>query len=377
MRSFYSILIIHFCMLFNQLNAQQPCNDEAILNKKGGWKKHIDANMWKGDQSQVQSRIDKMQKILQAAYPNPKSIEASWYRSMYSYPLIKNGSLPYELTAMLKIYYCLSENEMVLGDETSTWFYVYANYFGWFMEYDRNFTVKKNPVYLLTKKVGEISGYPIYEGIHNGTSNTGTYYSRAIIISRPGQSPYQPVTRRQYLRLFLKRYEIEKSSALSWVEKQPVRSEVEEEAYKQKELEKIEKSTPADKVERQKSRFLSYYVTDKQNHEILLKKTIKRFEDAMKPAQDLLNTMSEEQAEMPAIVGIAYAYGFKKFLTEEEDGRMLVRLNPDYFDSKLPKYVPQFLVVYWRWQKNKYSENFKKEVEANFKFEALKDMLDK
>jgi hypothetical protein len=55
----------------------------------------------------------------------------------------------------------------------------------------------------------------------------------------------------------------------------------------------------------------------------------------------------------------------------------VVSLNSDYFDSRFPKYVPQFLIVYWRWEKNKASINFKDQLEANFNFNALKEMIDK
>ncbi len=57
---------------------------------------------------------------------------------------------------------------------------------------------------------------------------------------------------------------------------------------------------------------------------------------------------------------------------------MLVRLNPDYFNKKLPVYVPQFLIVYWRWRnKETPSEYFKDQLQANLDFNALKQMIDK
>ena len=355
----------------------QSCNEKAIMNKTGGWKKITDANMKAGNQSQVTSRVDKMQKIVQAAYPDPKGIEATWYRTMDNKSLINNGPIPCQLNAMFKIYYCMSEKEMVLGDETDTWLYVYANHFNWFMEYDNNFTVKNNPVYLLTKKVGELQGYPVYEGIHNGTSNTGTKYSRAIIITRTGQSPYIPVTRKQYLMLYLKRYEQEKSKQIPLLENMPVRSDAEEEANKQRGLERIEKSTAKDKLEKARSLYLRTYVTDKQHKEENLRKLNKMYDDSMKPAQDYLNNMSAVEAGMPAIVSADYVSKFEKFSTEENGGRNLVRLNPEYFDSKLPKYAPQFLIVYWRWEKHEPSEYFKDQVEKNLNFDALKEMIDK
>lgn len=108
----------------------------------------------------------------------------------------------------------------------------------------------------------------------------------------------------------------------------------------------------------------------------------------MKPARDLLANSPEQELEQPAILDFNNLLFFKKFSTYEESrgqsvlhsgegGRLLVRLNPDYFDSKLPRYVPQFLIVYWRWYKDKPGENFKNQLEANFNFGALKEMIDK
>ena len=62
----------------------------------------------------------------------------------------------------------------------------------------------------------------------------------------------------------------------------------------------------------------------------------------------------------------------------EAGGRRLVRLNPDYFNNTLPLYVPQFLIVYWRWKKGDTpSEYFKEQLEKNLDFNALQKMIDK
>ena len=379
--SIYIIKILPVLILFflsKTVTAQQPCNAETIMATKGSWKKHNDANMKAGNQSQVISRIDKMQKVLQAAYADPHGIEASWYRSMINDPLIINGALPYQLNVMFQIYYCLNENKIELGDETSTWMYVYSNHFNWFMEYNHDFTVKKNPVYLLTKKIGEIQGYPVYEGIHNGTSNTGTRYSRAVILTRPGQSPYVPVTQKQYLKAFLLYNEKALAESMTGTEKSfKIKTDAEQEEEKQKTLEGIAKNYKPEAVERRKAEYLKNYKTDKQRKEEWMATTKKNYEDAMKPAQSLLANSSEQELQQAAIVDDINFLKFKGFSTEAKDGRLVVRLNPDYFDSKLPKYIPQFLVVYWRWEKNKFSENFKNELEANFNFNSLKEAIDK
>ena len=365
-------------LLTTTIIAQQPCSEDVLMNTKGTWKRASDANMKAGNQSQAISRIDKMQKILLAAYPEPKGIEAKWYRTMVNDPLIINGPIPYQFNALFLTYYCNTYNHnKELGDETETWFYVYANHFNWFMEYDQFFSVHKQPVYLLTKKVGEIHGYPLYEGIHNGTSNTGTKYSRTVIITRPGNSPYVPVTRKQYLQLFIKLKEKNRTEQIQFTEKKPERTAAEQEIVKQKGMENALRGASPNRIEERRASYLKRYRTDKEQKEEDLLNLNKRYDDYIKAAKDLLNNMNEVDAKMPAIVSNDYISKFERFFSEEEGGRMLVRLNPDYFNNKLPNYVPQFLIVYWRWEKNKPSQNFKEQIETHFNFNALQQMLDK
>jgi hypothetical protein len=40
------LLLVTSLIFLNCSNAQQPCNDEAIMNTKGSWKKHSDDNVF-------------------------------------------------------------------------------------------------------------------------------------------------------------------------------------------------------------------------------------------------------------------------------------------------------------------------------------------
>ena len=321
--------------------AQQGCNDELIMKARGGWKKGADGNMRPGPEAaQAIIRIDRFSQLLQAAYPEPKGIQARWYRELSDKPSGAGDPMPYQLIAMFLTYDCnpASPTLLSLAGETAAWFYVFANHLNWFAEEKTFFTIAKNPAYMLTRKVGEFKGYPLYEGIHNATRNTGTTYSRAIIITRPGQSPYVPVTKQQFLRVSLTHYEKEKVRSLA--------------------------------------AFEGPYPGSNAMKEQWMQRTSKSFDDRMKPAQELLGKLSEEEARQPAIVDYKNYLEFTSFTTEEKGGQMLVRRNPDYFDAKLPGYVPQFFVVYWRWYKGKPEENFKNELEAKLDFTALQQMID-
>lgn len=93
------LVVFSNCLFTSRLFAQEPCNDDTIMNVKGRWEKTKDANMKPAHQAQAIIRIDEMQKILHSAYPHLKGMVARWYRSMVRNPLIQNGPVPYQLTS--------------------------------------------------------------------------------------------------------------------------------------------------------------------------------------------------------------------------------------------------------------------------------------
>src|SRR6185436_4485375 len=87
-------------LLHDYSYGQFACNDDMIMHTKGSWKKVSDANPFpdnsfpKNQFAQAQTRIDKMQKQLQAAYPDPKGMEAQWYRGISGDAIVKDGPVP-------------------------------------------------------------------------------------------------------------------------------------------------------------------------------------------------------------------------------------------------------------------------------------------
>ncbi len=360
--------------------AQETCNDEMIMAVKGKWAKRPDATMKAGNQVQITNRIDKMQQLLQTAYPEPIGIEAAWYRSMGGYnSSVSSNAESYVLNASFKTYYCNTNlKKMLLGTETGNWFYVWVNKFSWFAEKDDNFLVENNPVYLLTKKLGESNGFPLYAGNNNGTSNTGTSFSKTILISRQGLLPYTPVSRKKYLLTLLKNKEDWQNKYVQGLLKNPVRSDVEEEAYKKQQLERVESQEQNEQTkEKAKANFLRGYKTAKQRQQEDINRSKEAYQRDIKTAQDYIVNRSAEELEKPAYIqNTSYGSSFLKFANEAE-GRMLVQVNNNYFNNKFPAHVPQFLVVYWSWNTEKPSLDFATHIENNFNFKALQAMLDK
>ncbi len=322
-----------------------------------------------------------MQKILEAAYPNPKGIEAGWYRGITGKAAVTNGPFPYSLDALFLNYFCNPYNSkgIEVNGETGTWFYIWANQVsGWFAEFIKYYRIQKQPVFLLQKRVGTLSGYPLYEGIDKGTSNTGTRYSRFILLFRKGNSPYVSVTQKQFLQSFLNYNEKRYIKNLAEEEKNiHHKTEEEEEVIKQKGLEGALQGAKPNYIEQRKAEYLKNYRTTKQKHEDWIIKLQKMYDDDMKPARMFLENNSEQQLEQPAILDYDNLLTFKYFSTPDNGGRELVRLNPDYFNTTLPRYIPQTLVVYWSWNKGKPEEYFREQLEKNLDFNALQQMIDK
>ena len=380
MRNLFQLIII--ILFVNTSFAQQPCNDEAIMNTKGSWKKVSDANPFpdpsfpKNQYPQATTRIDKMQKLLQAAYPEPKGMEASWSRDISGNPEVKAGPVPYELYAQFRVFFCNYEkNGYEVNPERGADFFVWANQFNWLAGsqqtnyINKHYIIQKQPVYLLNKKIGALNGYPLYEGISAD--------SRAIIITRTGQSPYLPVTQKQFLKAFLNYNGKRFVKDLAFETNRTVKTDAQEEEEKQNGLKGIEKGYKADAVERYKAYYLKNYQTEKQRKEAKIARMKKTYEDDMKPARDLLADSLKADLEQPAILDFDNVLTFKEFTTEEKGGQQLVRINPDYFNMTLPRYVPQFLIVYWSWDDAKPANIWRAQVEKNFNFNALKEMIDK
>ena len=322
-----------------------PCTGtEDLLAIRGNWTTHADvpgsggSGRSRNATHQVASRIDRLAQIFKAAYPEPRGIEAIWYRSLSATPLVAGGPWAYSLNSLYKAWYCNQHlHQQLLGGETGTWAYAFVNHLAWFADSPRDFEVGGRPVLVLTRRSGDFKGLPAYQGIHNQDSNTGRRFSRTILVTRPGRSPLVPVTRKQFLEGYL-----------AWAEAQSAKFRA-----------GMEKSTldPARKAE-----------------------TLRRFDDMQAkqeaPARAKLSAMPPGDAAEPAIVGPDGVFGFKDFSTDERGGRALVQVDPAYVDRKLAPQAPQFVVVYWSWEKNVPSEAFHDEFERGLDPSAVAALLD-
>lgn len=319
-----------------------PCTGkEDLLSIKGKWTVRTDvgrgASIPPGAAKEIDTRIDRIGKLFRAAYPEPRGMDAASYRDLDSPPLMEKAPFAYSYRSMYLAWSCNPRtHKFQLGGETATWAYAFVNHLTWFVEPVKSLLILGEPAFLLTKRVGTFRGLPEYEGIHNQSSNTGQTFSRAILVTRPGRSPLKAVTRKQFLEAYLASVDAQGKALIAEIQKSPI---------------------------------------DSGRRDTLIKQRKEQLSKLTETATGRLSRMSPAEAEQPATLTGANLVQFKDFTPEAQGGRSLVRLDHGALDATLPRFIPQFAVVYWRWQKNVPSESFHTEFERRFDADALAQLL--
>ena len=382
------------------------CDDKLYMTLDGKWKKTNDVSGSSGfsktEMQEAVKRLDAIHQLVLEAYPEPKGLDAVWHRDLISngfwgqqikYSRNPDGSVgaddlkgistgKYSYSSLFFNYYCFNDapkREVKVNGETGTWLIVEINPtlagVGNGSNLD-SMTINGLPVYQRIPAKERWKGYEFF-------NQPGGRNFRAVMICRKGGQPHIPVTRKQYLDYCIpwldKFYDEMIRVALA---EMFVRSKEEQDAIKNKWLNKIDqdyKNNPT-KKEAARKKYLDSYKTDEQlrdeKKDILLKQkveTLKLYEKEME------KTTREGLLDSPAIIYEWHPLtkDVPIFMNEAEGGGMLVTFNPAYWRKDLPKYVPQFIWMYWNCQPLAATQDLKKRIEEYFPIEKLQAMIDK
>src|ERR1700749_1365440 len=112
-----SLLSIFLLSLALSLAAQDNCSNADILAKTGSWKRDPDVSLRPKNQAQITRSLDSISKIFQAAIPEPKGMEAAWYRAMGD-ALFPGWPAPYTFNSLYFCWYCnVHVHKLLLADE--------------------------------------------------------------------------------------------------------------------------------------------------------------------------------------------------------------------------------------------------------------------
>ncbi|MBI5858833.1 MAG: hypothetical protein HZB42_14475 [Sphingobacteriales bacterium] len=374
---------IFFGVLFLQL--QQPCinaqdcTPEILAQKQGHWTKSTDFFFRlfpAGFKGKSMKTVDSLYKLVLNIYPDPKGCEARWYGSYGSSREIVMAE-PYQLITYYLMYYCKgNKKDFFLGSETDDWIYIWANHFG---TLSGSHTVNGKDYWTIKRPTEVKEGSLYYEYPQSSSSPEPLgLWVRAWMIIYPGKLPYIPVTRKEYL--LEARQEVTKTEAkvIADVKKYTIiRPAAEQEAAKQKELDYLKRSYPDNP--RRWQRYLEDYQTDEQRLQTAVDKMTAQYEATLKLMNDLLDKLSEEELQKPAVVS-EIATAFKGFEDDfkERNANMLIRWNPDYFDKKLSKATPQFFTLIIREDRSSMPMlDISRRFREKFRFDILSSMLGK
>jgi hypothetical protein len=200
---------------------------------------------------------------------------------------------------------------------------------------------------------------------------------RWLITSGIGQLPYVAVTRKEYLQAAKIELAAIRIAIIATVkEKMPVRPAAIQEAEKKAMIDQLTNMYTGLALEVRMRQYLRNYRTDEQYLKDNTDKEMAGVDSTMHLMDNLLAHLSATELGKPAIVSVP-AVDFNGF----EDGhtdKMLVRINPTYFNGGLSDEKPQLFLVEWRYDaSNAAAADIDQQLMQNFDGHQLKALLGK
>jgi hypothetical protein len=366
--------------------ADGPCSDAVAQRAKGRWihAKDLLYDLSVGFVNEASKRMDEMHRMLTEVYPSPTGVDAEWHRHkghvLFADDVTHAKGIPvggYYYSVGFFRYFCdpSNKNRMIGGSpgETGTFFSVSSNCnFPWESIADESWAINGRPVVRRAPLKQMWKGHPMFRG-----SNFFT-----VLIHRKEILPYLPVTRKQYLNHSIQHLTEIFEGIIDGFRQMPVRSSEAQEAEKKSTLERFAKTHSRDpkKLKAATDHYLSGYQTDQQRRDEQVSKQIQIKNGIVKRYVDELEkTTREGLLDSPAVVSQVHSPDMTTpiFISEAEEGTMLITENPAYMRKDLPKYVPQILVLGLRWNDWEPQKNISKVVEEKFPVERLQAMIDR
>ena len=317
--------------LYASLNAfGQDCSPASLSQKPGVWKEGM-----KGSVSGIPAAdLDKERKIVISLHNlikskyTPIGVEAD-FNGSYDSPDTETPVNNYDYKIYFMPYYC-EKNIIKTAHETSTTFSVSSNRFdGNIYEIADESNIPEGYYSLKKMPVAKDGYYYFEENASLGFGESGK--SRNWLITIDGKLPFAFVTKKEFL-------EKQKQMLLTAMPKE------------------IENSNESHKLN-----------------------TEKNYKNALAKLETLLKMPSDESAQ-PAIVKQDPSDYLSYLFTTDTDpfGKVLIKPNPGYFNSKLSRSSPQFFLVNFTGnEKDPVASKVMTDLMKDFDFSALKNMLGK
>lgn len=343
---------------------------EKIFQMKGSWKKSSDDLAFpdktfpKSQYNLVYARTNRIFSLFKEIFPDPGGFDPIYYTSIRGQSFTLNGPLTYQFTSMYFIYYCNDNvKKVLLGDETGTEVKIYINHYNHFCDTLESWDIRNDKklikIYTLPPKAGTWKGRTLY--------NTGRN-SLAVVLAHNGKLPWYSLTQREYLNGLRNKYHSELKRKLD--------------SYEEQEIMLRNRKPPSNlspelttKIRDQFDKDLDLFLKNKEKYKAATRKV---YEDELRYIDAYFASASESTLNKKAIIHPkTNSLVFKgEFGDDNSNGTMLIAFSSAYFNNSLPRYVPQFMILHWKWQYDQVSANIKRNFEQNFPLEKLKALID-
>lgn len=402
------IFFILICIL-SQANSQttvkttDPCTDAIAQNTRGEWMKLYErfSDVNQSQKQEANNRIEVLHNLLLKLYPAPigvdvrvsRSSSKSYFGATRRYSFSGDDALSFDYVNTLPItsigyfanfspHYCGHTDKGIVfvsgkSNENSDGISLNINDLAGLADgpsQDDDWTINGLPVRRLSTMITEKwKGYEQFGDVRSR--------GRMILIHRDGMLPYIPVTRKQYLDRCIEYTTRLHNRMIEGLRQIPVRSAEEQEKEKKAKLDKFQKQFANDpkKLKANVDFYLSQYKTDQQLRDERVSKVIETRDRELRVFTDELEeTTREGLLNSPAIVNAMYYTVPAVFENDPQKGNMLIIENPVYIRRNLPGYVPQFMVLMWKWSPDFYPAHKPYEkLLHEFPIEKLQAMIDK
>lgn len=183
----------------------------------------------------------------------------------------------------------------------------------------------------------------------NGAVCFATPQSTTWLITRDSRQPlYTPVTRKEYLREALMELNNKKNVILADMQqKMPVRMTTVQEAEKKAAIDQLNAQYAGTELQMRMRMFLSNYKTDEEYFKDNADKATADLDRTIHLMDYIASHLSPADLDRPAILS-GQAADFQGFEANPSD-KMLIRINPGYFNPDLSSESPQFFLLSWQY----------------------------
>lgn len=367
----YSILIL-FPILFLSLSAvAQNCSDESLLQTPGVWKESSTVlnGMATADLAREKKVLEAVSNMIKSKY-TPIGIEARFQRTYNpTYPNMPANSYSYSIIPLN--YYC-DGNALKTAHETSTYFQIAANMFDGeiYQTPDNTETASGTGYHYLLDMPVQKDGYWNFKETDASLGFGMKGKSSAWLITYDGKLPFSFVTKKEFLetqkKIVLNAMHMSASGFKDVLERNDIEKGFKEKEYKN-DPDKLNKYMKMD------------YLPSKERYEKLLADSEKEYKPVFDKLEELLSLSASELNEQAIVKQDPHSPSLYLFTDDNDSfGQVLIKPNPGYFNSKLPRSSPQFFWVYVNGNhKESIASKFMIDIMKAVDFAVLKNMLGK